>query len=152
MRQRATASGDKAGVNTFKLMSNAIFGKSCENLQKRVSVELLSDSKFLKKRIAKPNFKRTKIFHENLVGVDLQKTKIVLNRPMQVGFAVLEISKVLMYQFHYHKWLPRFPEAKLLFTDTDSLCYSVNQNPYEVMAIFADEFDFWGYPKNHPLY
>ena len=71
---------------------------------------------------------------------------------MQVGFAVLEISKVLMYQFHYHKWMPKFPEAKLLFTDTDSLCYSVNQNPYEMMASFPDEFDFSEYPKDHQLY
>ena len=113
---------------------------------------MLTDSKFLKKRIAKPNYKRRRIFHENLVGVDLEKTKIVLFRPMQVGFAVLEISKVLMYQFHYHKWLPKFPEAKLLFTDTDSLCYSVNQNPYEMMASFPDEFDFSEYAKDHQLY
>ena len=64
----------------------------------------------------------------------------------------MEISKVLMYEFHYEKWLPRFPEAKLLFTDTDSLCYAVNQNPYDVMSTFPDEFDFSEYPKTHSLY
>ena len=71
---------------------------------------------------------------------------------MQVGFAVLEISKVLMYNFHYEKWLPRVPEAKLLFTDTDSLCYKLHQNPYNIMSTFSGEFDFSEYPKNHFLY
>ena len=48
--------------------------------------------------------------------------------------------------------MPKFPEAKLLFTDTDSLCYAVNQNPYKVMSTFADDFDFSEYSNNHPLY
>ena len=152
MRKEATMRGDKAGVATFKLMSNAIFGKTCENLEKRVNIELInSNAKILKKRIAKPNFKRTKIFRTDLVGVDMSKTKVVLNRPMQVGFAILEISKTLMYDFHYNKWLPKFPEAKLLFTDTDSLCYKVAQDPVKVMATFSDDFDLSEYPKNQEL-
>lgn len=152
MRQKAMLEGDKAGVGTYKLMSNAVFGKSCENLLNRVNVEIVNSKKVLKKRIAKPNFKRTKVFSEDLVAVDLAKTKIELNRPIQVGFSILEISKTLIYDFHYDKWMPRFPEAKLLFTDTDSLCYKVNRNPYDVMATFADEFDFSDYEKDHPLY
>ena len=152
MRKEATQAGDDAGASMFKLMSNAVFGKACENLEKRANVELVTSSKTLKKRLAKPNFKRSKIFREDLVGVELTHTKIVLKRPMHVGFAILEISKTLMYEFHYDKWMPKFPEAKLLFTDTDSLCYMVNRNPYELMGAMSDEFDFSEYPKTHPLY
>ena len=71
---------------------------------------------------------------------------------MQVGFSVLEISKELMYNFHYEKWMKLFPDAKLLFTDTDSLCYMVYEDPYKVMAKIPDEFDFSEYPKTHELY
>ena len=72
-RKEAATNGDNAGVAMFKLMSNAIFGKTCENLEKRVNIELLTSSKILKKRIAKPNFKRSKIFREDLVGVNRQR-------------------------------------------------------------------------------
>ena len=152
MRQKATQEGDKAGINTYKLMSNAVFGKSCENLLNRSSVEVVNNKKILQKRIAKPNFKRTKIFSEDLVAVDMAQTKTVLKRPVHVGFSTLEISKGKMSKFHYDDWMPKFPEAKLLFTDTDSLCYAISNDPVPIMSSFADEFDFSEYPKDHPLY
>ena len=154
MRKEAKMKGDKSGESVFKLYNNAIFGKACENVEEHVNIELIQDGKILKKRIAKPNFNRSKIFRENLVGVDMLKSKVILDRPMQVGFAVLEISKCLMYDFHYEKWMPRFPNSKLIFTDTDSLCYLTDKDPYHEMkdSNFCSEFDFSQYPKDHDLY
>ena len=81
------------------------------------------------------------------------KSSLLLNRPIHVGFTVLELSKVHMYNFHYNICLQTFPQTKLLFTDTDSLAYAVdNVDVYKKMATIKNEFDFSEYPKDHFLY
>ena len=72
-----------------------------ENVRKRVDIELLTSNKIAKKRIATPNFKRSKRFHDELLAVHVQKLKLELSRPIQVGFTILDLSKVHMYRFHY---------------------------------------------------
>ena len=84
----------------FKLMNNSIFGKSMENVSKRIDVKLMTDEKKFVKQCSKPNFKDFRIFSDVLAAVEMNKTKIVYNRPMIVGFAILELSKVHMYDFH----------------------------------------------------
>ena len=118
-RQEATRIEDKVGKDLYKLMCNAVFGKTMENVRKRVNIELVTDGTKAKKRIAKPNFKSSKRFHDKLVGVQLIKPKLEFNRPIQCGFSVLDISKVHMYNFHYNVWLHKFLNSTLLFTDTD---------------------------------
>lgn len=86
----------------FKLMNNSVFGKTMENLRKRVDIQLVHQKKKLLKLSAKPGFKSFKIFNEDLASVELTKSKLVLNRPIYVGFTILELSKVLMYDFHYN--------------------------------------------------
>ena len=152
-RKLATLTGDDAAKDLVKLAMNSVCGKTMENVRKRVNIELVTSKKVAKKRIAKPNFKGVKRFHDDLVAIHLAKPKIELNRPIQAGFAILDLSKYHMYNFHYNIWLKKFPESILLFTDTDSLAYAVdNINIYEQMATFIDEFDFSEYPKDHPLY
>ena len=77
-----------------------------------------------------------------------------LNRPIFVGFTVLELSKLHMYDFHYNHMKAKYPRAselKLLFTDTDSLAYSIQTDSiYEDMA--TTRYDFSEYPLDHPLY
>ena len=83
----------------------------------------------------------------------MTKPLLVLNRPIQVGFAILDLSKYLMYDFHYNRWLKKFPNSTLLFTDTDSLAYQViGKDIYEGMSEMKSEFDFSEYPKDHYLY
>ena len=83
----------------------------------------------------------------------MMKPVLVLNRPIQVGFAILELSKYHMYEFHYNTWMKRFPNSTLLFTDTDSLAYEIiGHDLYTGMAEMKDKFDFSEYPKDHPLY
>ena len=96
-----------------------------ENVRTRVNIELLTTENSAIKQIAKPFFKSAKRFHDELIAVHLQKPKLEFNRPIQVGFAILDISKVHMYHFHYNVWVKKFKRSTLLFTDTDSLCYSV---------------------------
>ena len=87
-----------------------------ENLRQRVNVELITSRKIALKRVSKPTFKRWKIFREDLVAIQCVKEKLLLNRPIQVGFAILDLSKENMLNFHYNVWMKTFPTAKLLFT------------------------------------
>ena len=77
------------------------------------------------KLIAKLNFKRAQIFREDLVGIHMVKPVLVMNRPIQDGFAILDLSKYIMYDFHYNTWMKKFPNSTLLFADADSLAYEV---------------------------
>jgi hypothetical protein len=138
----------------FKLMNNSVFGKTMENLRKRVNIELVNTQKRLRKLAAKPNFQAFKIFHEDLAAVHMKKVKIVLNRPTYVGFCILDMSKLLMYDFHYNHMKAAYGQgAKLLFTDTDSLCYEVQTHDiYADMGKNIDLYDTSDYPTHHPLY
>jgi len=86
--------------------------------------------------------------------VSRAKTTVELDKPISVGFAILELSKVLMYDFHYNTMKHKYGEnLKLLFTDTDSLCYEVKTDDiYKDMETIKDFFDFSQYPRNHPLF
>ena len=111
----------------FKLMNNSLFGKTMENICKHVNVELVTESQKLKKLVAKPTFKVAKKFNEHLVGVNMVREKLLFNKRVYTGFPLLDLSKVLMYQFHYQYMLPKYASThlKLLFTYTNSLCYQV---------------------------
>ena len=86
----------------FKLMNNSVFGKTMENLRKRVDVKLVTDEKKLMKLTSKPTFVTSKIFHVKLVAVHRIKETLTLNRPAYVGMCILDLSKTLMYDFHYN--------------------------------------------------
>ena len=127
----------------YKLMNNAVFGKTMENLRKRVNVKLVNDKAKLSKLTASPSFDSFRIFSEELAAVNMRKTKLYLNRPIYVGFTILDISKVLMYDFHYNYMKKKYASnAKLLFTDTDSLCYEVQTTDiYQDMLEDINLFD-----------
>ena len=132
---------------------NAVFGKTMENVRLHVNIELLNNEKFFKKRIAKPNFKGSRRFHNELVSVELARTNVVLGKSIQVGFSILDLSKRHMYDAYYNTWLQHFPNSQLLFTDTDSFCVAVEHpDVYSEMATFKNWFDFSEYPREHPLY
>ena len=107
-------------------MNNSVFGKTMENIRKRVDVRLVTDEKELLKLTSKPTYVSCKIFNENLVAVHKIKETITLNRPAYVGMCILDLSKTLMYDFHYNYIKKNYGEkAILLFTDTDSLTYQI---------------------------
>lgn len=105
----------------FKLMNNAVFGKTNENLRNRVNINLVHTEQRLKRLCAKPFFDRFKI---DLVGVENKKVKLLLNKPVYIGQTILDLSKLVMYDFHYNFMKKLYEDnIKLLFTDTDSLMY-----------------------------
>ncbi|XP_041351368.1 uncharacterized protein LOC121370296 [Gigantopelta aegis] len=138
----------------FKLMNNSVFGKTMENLRKHVDVKLVNNSKRARKFIAKPTFHAFRIFNKDLVAIHMQKQRLILNRPIYVGFAILDISKILMYDFHYNYIKSKYAsKAQLLFTDTDSLCYYIQTDDiYQDMLQDSNLFDTSEYPTDHVLY
>ena len=110
----------------FKLMNNSVFGKTRENLRKRVDVRLVTNEKKLDKLTSKPTYVSSKIFNENLMAVHKVKETLTLNRPAYVGMCTLDLSKMLMYDFHYNYIKKKYDNrARLLFTHTDSLTYKI---------------------------
>ena len=107
------------------------------------------------KIVASPNFITYKQFDENRVAVERKKASILMNRPIYVGFTILELSKLLMYEFHYKqvkKWYPN-DQSLLIFTDTDSLTYIIkSENFIEEMKPRKEYFDCSEYKDDHPLY
>ena len=93
-----------------------------ENIRKRVNINLVNNKEKGEKLSAKPNFKHCNIFCENLIAIHMKKTKLLFNKPVYLGMCILDLSKTLMYDFHYNYIKPKYGgKAKLLLTDTDSL-------------------------------
>ena len=115
----------------FKLMNSSVFGKTIENIRKRQNVKLVDDRKKALKLSSKPNFDRVTIFDENLVAVHMKKTEVYFNKPIYVGQAILDLSKILMFDFHYNYIRKKYNnKAELLFTDTDSLMYLIQTEDF----------------------
>ena len=109
----------------YKLFNNCIYGKSIENARKEINVKLINDKKKYQKIVNKPNFMSQKIIDKNFLPVHCSKKILTLNKPIYIEFCILELSKLLMYQFYYDYVLKSFDDVKLLFTDTDSLVYEI---------------------------
>ena len=110
-------------IDFFKLINNSVFGKTMENIRNRVNIRLVNNQKSLKKCVAKPNFDHCTVFDENLVAVHMKKTELVFNKPVYLGMSILDLSKTLMFDFHFNYIKKKFDlKVNLLFTDTDSLC------------------------------
>ena len=134
--QKRTHAKNSFEKDFFKLMNNSVFGKTMENLRKRVDVRLVTNKEKLLKLASKPTYVSSKIFNENLVAVHKIKETLTLNRPAYVGMCILDLSKTLMYDFHHNYIKSKYGDkAKLLFTDTDSLTYEI-----QTEDVYAD---FW---------
>ena len=137
----------------FKLMNNSVFGKTIENIRKRQNVILVDNRKLALKLSSKPNFERVTMLDENLVAVHMKKTEVYCNKPIYVGQAILDLSKTLMFDFHYNFIRKKYGDkAELLFTDTDSLMYLIHTEDFykDINKDIKRKFDTSDYPENHP--
>ena len=138
----------------FKLMNDSVFGKTIEQLRKRIDVRIVTRVEPAEKLVAKPNYESFVQINEDVVAVKLRPTSITWNKPTYVGFCMLELAKLHMYDFHYNVIKARYGnEVKLLFTDTDSLCYFVQTDDvYADMFEQREYYDTVDYPPNHFLH
>ena len=130
----------------FKLMANSVYGKTMENLRKRINVRFVNSKKDFLKYTSRPTYVNHKLFNKNFAAIHEVKPVLILNKPIYVGFTVLDLSKWLMYDFHYNFIKKNF-SAELLFTDTDSLTYEIKSE-----NVYKDLFDFSNYSKDSTFY
>jgi hypothetical protein len=124
-----------------------------EDVRKHSDIRLACSERRVKKLVATPAYKRHVIFHKGLVGVECVKKDVKLNKPIYAGFSVLDISKTLMYEFHYEYIVPKYgTNAQLLFTDTDSVCYSIHTDDLYHDMKGNPQFDFSDYPTTSTLH
>ena len=139
--------------NTCSYKLVPFLGKTMENLRNRRTIDIVQHENKLKKLTAQPTFKSLTIFNEYLVAVERYKSNIKLNRPIYIGLSVLDLSKTLMYSFHYNYIKQKYPSSQLLFTDTDSLAYTITTpDIYEDMYTDKHLFDFSGYSSSSNYY
>ena len=145
------ASTSKFEKDFFKLMNNSVFGKTMENVRKHKNIKLITNEKKFKKEVMKPNFKGPSIrFSENLMAVEMGKTHIKMTKPVYLGQAILDLSKMVMYEFHYDYMLPKYGEkVKLCYMDTDSFVYRIETFDFykDVAGDVKERFDTSKYPE-----
>ncbi|XP_011858376.1 PREDICTED: uncharacterized protein LOC105555932 [Vollenhovia emeryi] len=140
--------------NMYKLMNNAVYGKTMKNVREHVDVRLVTrwDGRYgAEALIARPNFHSRSIFSENLMAVELRKLEVMLNKPIYVGMSILEIAKTRLYEFHYEYMVPLYRGVcNIMYTDTDSLIYFVLcDDIYEDMKRSIERFDTSDYAENN---
>ena len=136
----------------FKLMNNSVFGKTIKNIRKRQDIKLIDDRAKAVKLSSRPNFDRCTIFDKHLIAVHMKNTEVFFNKPVYVGQAILDLSKMLMFNFHYNYIKKKCKDkAELLFTDTDSLMYHIKTKDFykDINPDVMDKFDTSDYPTNH---
>ena len=140
----------------YKLMNNSVFGKTMENLRNHVDVKIVRDweTDKIRKLLSSPSFDRFTIFGNDMAGIRMRKTKLVLNKPVYTGMTILENSKILMCEFFYNHLKARYGQkCELIYTDTDSLILDIQtEDVYKDMQEHSWLYDTSNYPKDHLLY
>ena len=140
----------------FKLMNNSIFGKTMKYIRNHKDMKLVTSDKRYLKYVMKANFKNGHPFSNHLSAVEMGKREITMNKPVYLGQAILDLSKTLMYEFHYSYMRSKYgSKFKLYYMDTDRFVYEIeNEDFYRDIANDVEKrFDTSGYSKddNRPL-
>ena len=144
-RKESTNESDK---DFFKLMNNAVYGKNMENIRKRIKIRAVKNKDDFIKYTSRPTCVNWKIFENKLAAIHEKKICLTLNKPIYVGFTVLETSKWEMYNF-YDNFMVKTFNTKLLLTDKDSLYYEIHgKNIYKTTYKQKELLGLCNHPKN----
>ena len=124
-----------------------------ENIRKRRNIKLVTNREAYLKTVMKPNFKSGVLFGENLMGCEMEKVKVMMKKPIYLGQAILDLSKIVMYAFHYDYIKLKFKDPQLCYMDTDSLIYNIKTEDFyaDITDDVQTRFDMSGYNPDHPL-
>ena len=138
----------------FKLMNYSVFGKTMENIRKHREIKLVTTDKKRSKLVAEPNYHTINLISEDLSIIEVKKTKVKMNKPIYLGLLILEISKMLMYEFWYDYMKPKYNDnVKLCYMDTDSFIMNIKTNDFyeDIASDVENRFDTSNYKINRPL-
>ena len=136
----------------FKLMNNSVLGKTMENIRKHRDTKLVTMDKIRSKLASEPNYHTINLISEYLSIIEMKKTKIKMNKPIYLGFSILEISKILMYELWYDYMKPKYNDnVKLCYMDTDSFVMYIKTNDFykDISNDVECKFDTSNYITNH---
>ena len=126
----------------FKLMNNAVFRKTMENVRKHRDIKLVTTDKRRNQLASEPNYHTTKYFSENLMAIEMKKTKVKMNKPIYLGMSILDISKTLMYVFWYDYIKPKYQDkAKRCYMDTKSFVIRIKTKDF--LEDIANDVEEW---------
>ena len=137
--------------NFFKLMNNSVFGKTMENVRNHRDIKLITTDKRRKRLVSEPNYHSHKKFSDHLMAIEMKKTRVKMTKPLYLGMSILDISKILMYEFWYDYISPKYGDrAKLCYTDTDSFIINIKTKDFfeDISNDVGRWFDLSNYDKN----
>ena len=137
----------------FKLMNNAVFGKTMENVRKHRDIKLVTTDKKRSKLVSEPNYHTMNYISEYLSIIEMKRTKVKMNKPLYLGLSILEISKLLMYEFRYDFMKPKYSDnVKLCYMDTDSFIMNIKTEDFykDITNDVEKRFDTSNYEVDRP--
>ena len=138
----------------YKLMNNAVFGKTMENVRKHRDIKLVTTDKKGSKLVSEPNYHTMNYISEGFSIIEMKRTKVKLHKPIYLGLSILNVSKILMYEFWYDYMKPKYNDnVKLCYTDTDSFVMNIKTKDFykDIANDVEDRFDTSNYEVNRPL-
>ena len=151
LRKRAKNDFEK---DFFKLMNNAVFGKTMEYIRKHRDIKSVTADKKRSTLVSEPNYHTMNYISESLSIIEIKRTKVKMNKPIYLGLSILEIGKTLMYDFWYNYMKPKYGKnEKLCYMDTDSFIMNIKtEDFYKDIANNAEKrFDTSNYECDRPL-
>ena len=138
----------------FKLMNNAVFRKTMENIRKHRDIKLVTTEEKRSKLVSEPNYHTINYISEDLSRIEMNKTRVKMNKPIYLGLSILDISKILMYEFWYDYMKPKYNDnVKLCYMDTDSFIMNIKTEDFykDIANDVEKRFDTSNYEVNRPL-
>ena len=135
----------------FKLMNNSVLGKTMGNVRNHKDIKLVTSDKRRKQLVSGPNYHSCKKFSDHLMAIKMKKTRVKLKKPLYLGMSILDINKILMYEFWYNYIIPKYGDrAKLCYTDTDSFIIYIKTEDFfqDISNDVEKQFDMSNYDKN----
>ena len=151
LRKKASNDFEK---DFFKLMNNAVFGKTMENVRKHRDIKLVKTDHKRNKLLSEPNYHTVKRISKNLSIIEMRKVKVKMNKPIYLGLSILEISKIIMYEFWYDYIKRKYGDmVKLCYMDTDSLIMNIKTKDFykDIAQDVEERFDTSNYDIDRPL-
>ena len=140
--------------NFFKLINNEVFGKTMENVRKHRDIKLVTTDKKRSKLVSEPNYHTMNYISEDLSIIEMKRAKVKMNKPIYLGLPMLEISKILMYEFWYDYMKPKYGNnVKFCYMDTDSFIMSIKTEDFykDIANDVEKRFDTSSYEVDRPL-
>ena len=149
----------KNGENDFdedcyKIMNNALYGKTMENIRKHKIIKLVNNDTKRNKLVSEPNYHTTKWFSEYLLAIEMKKTSVNMNKPIYLGLAILSLSKIKMYEYWYDEMKPKYGDnVKLCYMNTDSFIMHIKREDFykDITDDVEKKYDTSNYTVERPL-